>query len=144
MATWWSEFKKFALQGNMVDLAIGVVIGAAFGKVVSSLVNDIIMPPLGVLMGGVDFSDKVITLKTAVLDAHGKEVHPAAMLKYGTFINNIIDFLIVAFSIFLVIKLISMAKHKPSAAPATKDCPKCLSTIPINASRCAHCCADIA
>ena len=136
---------KFALcRGSMVDLAIGVVIGAAFGKVViRRLVNDVIMPPLGVLMGGVDFSDKSITVKSAVVDNAGKIIHPAVFLKYGAFINNIIDFGIVALSIFMVIKLISMAKHKPSAEPTTKECPMCLSTIPIAAKRCSHCCADI-
>jgi large conductance mechanosensitive channel len=144
VSSWWAEFKKFAMQGNMIDLAIGVVIGAAFGKVVTSLVNDVIMPPLGVLMGGVDFSDKVITLKPEELDAAGKVIHPASVLKYGAFINNILDFLIVAFSIFVVIKLISMAKHKPSEEPTSKECPMCLSTIPVAAKRCAHCCADIA
>jgi large conductance mechanosensitive channel len=142
VTSWWGEFKQFAIKGNMVDLAVGVVIGAAFGKVVTSLVGDVIMPPLGYLMGGVDFSDKMITIKSAVLDKSGATVHPAVLLKYGTFINNIIDFLIVAFSIFLVVKIISMAKHT-SLAPATKDCPMCLSTIPIGAKRCAHCCADI-
>lgn len=141
--SWWTEFKKFAMQGNMVDLAIGVVIGAAFGKVVTSLVNDIIMPPLGVLMGGVDFSDKAITIKSAVVE-NGKTIHQAVLLKYGTFINNIIDFLIVALSIFVVIKLISMAKHKPAADPTTKECPLCTSTISIKAKRCPQCCADLA
>lgn len=141
--SWWSEFKKFAMQGNMVDLAIGVVIGAAFGKVVTSLVNDIIMPPLGVLMGGADFSDKKFLIKSAFTDSAGV-AHKPVTLNYGVFINNILDFFIVAFSIFVVIKLISVAKHKPAAAPTTKECPKCLSTIPINATRCAHCCVDIA
>ncbi len=143
VTSWWAEFKQFAIQGNMVDLAIGVVIGAAFGKVVTSLVGDVIMPPLGVLMGGVDFSDKSVMIKAAVLDKAGHVVHPAALLKYGTFINNIIDFLIVAVSIFIVVKIISVAKHT-SLAPTTRECPMCLSTIPVAAKRCAHCCADIA
>jgi large conductance mechanosensitive channel len=142
----WSEFKAFAIQGNMVDLAVGVIIGAAFGKVVSSLVSDIMMPPLGVLMGGVNFSDKAITIKDAVLDAAGKTTHPAVLLTYGNFINAIINFVIVAASIFAVVKLITMAKHAPPAPagePTTKECPMCLSTIPIKARRCAHCCAEI-
>jgi large conductance mechanosensitive channel len=143
----WAEFKKFAMQGNMVDLAVGVVIGAAFGKVVTSLVSDIIMPPIGVLTGGVDFSDKVIHITSQVVDAAGKVVKPGVDLKYGSFINNIINFIIVAASIFVVIKLMSMAKHAPPAPagePTSKECPKCLSTIPIKATRCAHCCSDLA
>ena len=142
-----SEFKAFAVQGNMVDLAVGVIIGAAFGKVVSSLVSDIMMPPLGVLMGGVNFSDKAITIKEEVIDAVSKKViHPAVLIPYGNFINAIINFVIVAASIFVVVKLISMAKQKPPAVagePTTKECPMCLSTIPIKAKRCAHCCAEI-
>jgi large conductance mechanosensitive channel len=143
----WAEFKKFALQGNMVDLAVGLVIGTAFGKVVSSLVSDVIMPPIGVLTGGVDFSDKVIHITHAVVDATGKTIKPGVDLHYGSFINAIINFLIVAASIFVVIKLMSMAKRETPAAPGeptTKECPLCLSTIPIKAHRCAHCCADIA
>jgi large conductance mechanosensitive channel len=136
------------MQGNMVDLAVGVIIGAAFGKVVNSLVTDIMMPPLGVLMGGVNFSDKALTIKEAVIDATtGKVTHPPVFLTYGNFINAIINFLIVAISIFFVVKLMTMAKHKPPAVagePTTKECPMCLSTIPIKAHRCAHCCADLA
>jgi large conductance mechanosensitive channel len=143
----WAEFKKFAMQGNMIDLAVGVVIGAAFGKVVTSLVTDIIMPPLGYAMGGVDFSNKYITIKQGVWDA-AKNIWTTnpVQVRYGVFINNIIDFLIVAASIFVVVKLISMGKHAPPAPagePTTKECPMCLSTIPIKARRCAHCCAEI-
>src|SRR5437016_696725 len=100
----WTEFKEFALKGSVVDLAVGVIIGGAFGKIVSSLVNDIIMPPLGILMGGVDFSNKWIILREAKIDPNTKAVLvPASVLKYGVFINNVIDFTIVAFSIFLAI-----------------------------------------
>lgn len=106
------EFKDFAMKGNVVDLAIGVIIGAGFGKIVSSLVNDVIMPPLGLLMGGVDFSNKVIVLKEAV------DKTPAVLLKYGVFINSIIDFVIVAFSIFLAIKALNNFKKKEAAVPA--------------------------
>src|SRR2546423_11022122 len=107
-----SEFKEFALKGNMVDLAVGVVIGAAFGSVVKSLVDDVMMPPLGLLTGGVDFSDKKIHLKDAVVDAAGKVIKPGIDLMYGRFINNIITFLIVAIAIFIVIKAINVARRK--------------------------------
>jgi large conductance mechanosensitive channel len=145
------EFKEFAMKGSVVDLAVGVVIGGAFGKIVSSLVNDIIMPPLGLLMGGVDFSNKVFVLREAkehfdaakntwVVDV------PATLLHYGVFINNIIDFLIVAASIFLVVKAMNAAHRKPAdapAAPTTKECAFCTSTIPIHAKKCPLCTADL-
>ncbi len=127
------EFRDFAIKGNAIDMAVGIVIGAAFGKIVSSLVADIIMPPIGLLLGKVDFSSLVIQLnaKTAI--------------KYGVFINNILDFVIVAFAIFLVIRQINRLKKAPSPAdPTTKDCPKCCSTIPIKASRCPHCTSELA
>jgi len=113
------EFKEFAMRGNVVDLAVGVIIGAAFGKIVSSLVNDIIMPPIGYLLGGIDFSDKKITLVQA--DAAKKVAEVA--IRYGTFINSIIDFLIVAFCIFLVIKGINSVKKKEEEAPAAAPAP---------------------
>jgi large conductance mechanosensitive channel len=118
-----SEFKEFAVKGNMVDLAVGVIIGAAFGKVISSLVNDILMPPLGMLTGGVDFSDKKVVLKAAVHDAAGKIITPENAVMYGKFINNIIDFLIVAFAIFMVIKVINKLKRAPAPAPAVPPPP---------------------
>lgn len=127
------EFKEFAVKGNAIDMAVGLVIGAAFGKIVTSLVNDIIMPPIGLLLGKVDFSSLAIHLndKTAI--------------KYGMFINNLLDFVIVAFAIFLVIKQINrLKKAPPPAEPSTKDCPKCCSSIPIKASRCPHCTSDLA
>lgn len=111
------EFKEFAVKGNVVDLAVGVIIGAAFGKIVTSLVADIIMPPLGLLLGGIDFKDKLIELKPAV----GKT--PAVNLNYGLFINNIIDFLIVAFAIFMVIKGINAMKRKEEVAPTVAPPP---------------------
>jgi large conductance mechanosensitive channel len=113
-----NEFKQFALQGNAVDLAVGVVIGAAFGSIVNSLVKDIIMPPIGLVTGGVDFSDKMVVLKHAVLDASGKVLTPETDLRYGVFINNVINFLIVAVAIFGVIKLMSMMKPKEKPVPA--------------------------
>ena len=111
------EFKTFAMRGNVTDMAIGIVIGAAFGKIVTSLVNDVIMPPIGLLMGGVDFSQLAVTLKSA------GEGSTAVVLKYGMFINTIIDFLIVAFAIFMVIKGMNALKRKQEAAPAVVPAP---------------------
>jgi large conductance mechanosensitive channel len=111
-----SEFKEFAMRGNVVDLAVGVVIGAAFGKIVASLVNDIIMPSIGYLVGGVNFSDLAFELKAASVDAAGAEV-PAVLVKYGAFIQTIVDFLIVAFAIFVAVKVINSLKRKQAEAP---------------------------
>jgi large conductance mechanosensitive channel len=144
------EFKEFAMKGSVVDLAVGVVIGAAFGNIVTSLVRDIIMPPVGLLMGGVDFSDKVIELhgSRTYFDAakNASVTIPATTLKYGVFVNNVINFLIVAVAIFLVIKMMNAAHRKPADAPAsptTKECPMCTSTIPIHAKKCPQCTADL-
>lgn len=112
-----SEFKEFAMRGNVVDLAVGVVIGAAFGKIVASLVNDIIMPAIGFVVGGVDFGDLAIVLKEATVDAAGAEV-PAVLLKYGAFIQTVVDFLIIAAAIFVAVKVINSLKRKEEAAPA--------------------------
>ena len=112
-----TEFKEFAMRGNVIDLAVGVVIGAAFGKIVTALVDKVIMPPLGLLIGGVDFSKLAITLKAATVDAAGKEV-PAVELGYGEFINAVIQFVIVAFAIFMVVKAINRLHKKPEEAPA--------------------------
>ena len=111
------EFKKFALKGNVVDLAIGVIIGAAFGKIVTALVDKVIMPPIGLLIGGVDFSKLSIVLKEATVDAAGQEV-PAVVLAYGEFFNALIQFIIIAFAIFLVVKAINRVHKKPEEAPA--------------------------
>jgi large conductance mechanosensitive channel len=129
------EFKEFAMSGNVVDMAVGIIIGAAFGKIVSSFVSDVLMPPIGLLTGGVDFSNLAVQLKAAAGEA------PAVLLKYGVFINTIIDFLIIAFAIFMMIRAINRMKRKEEAppAPATKACPECLMTIPLNAKRCGHC-----
>jgi len=132
----FKEFKAFAMRGNVVDMAVGIVIGGAFGKIVSSFVNDVIMPPIGMLLGGVDFSELMITLKQAVGDA------PAVAISYGKFVNTVIDFIIIAFAIFMVVKGMNKMKKKdeaPAAVPTTKECPECLSTVPIKATRCAHC-----
>jgi large conductance mechanosensitive channel len=117
------EFKEFALRGNVVDMAVGVIIGAAFGKVVSSLVSDIMMPPLGYVMGGVDFSAKVVTLREPILDAAGVILKPAITLNYGLFINNIIGFAIVAFALFLIIQAMNRMKKKQEAAPEPAAMP---------------------
>jgi large conductance mechanosensitive channel len=140
-----SEFKEFAMKGSVIDLAIGIVIGAAFGKIVTSLVNDIIMPPIGMLLGGVNFNDLFISLdgKTyaslAVAQAAG-----APTINYGAFINVIIEFLIIAFVIFLLVKQINRMKRKPEAPPAnTKSCDYCKETIPLAAVRCPHCTSNL-
>jgi large conductance mechanosensitive channel len=129
------EFREFAMRGNVLDLAIGIIIGAAFGKVVSSMVNDVLMPPIGVLIGGVDFSSFGLVLKEAV------DKNPAAVLKYGVFLNNLIDFTIVAFAVFLIVKAVNRMQRRPvpAVAPTTKKCPECQMEIPLDAKRCGHC-----
>ena len=117
-----TEFREFAMRGNVIDLAVGVVIGGAFGKIVSALVDKVIMPPIGLLIGGVDFSKLAITLKAATVDAAGKEV-PAVVLAYGEFINAVIQFVIVAFAIFMVVKAINRLHKKPEEAPAAPPEP---------------------
>lgn len=111
------EFKTFAMRGNVIDLAVGVVIGAAFGKIVTSFVDGIVMPLLGMLTGGVDFSDRVVVLRDAVLGPDGKEAAAAVLFKYGAFLQTVLDFMIVAFAIFLVVKLVNRMKRKEEAAP---------------------------
>ncbi len=143
----FKEFKKFAMRGNVVDMAVGIIIGAAFGKIVASFVKDIIMPPIGLLLGDVDFSNLFVNLSEgsyATL-AQAQEAG-AATLNYGAFINTVVDFLIVAFAIFIVIRQMNRLKKPEEAAPAeptTKDCPFCLSTIPIKASRCPSCTSEL-
>lgn len=117
------EFKAFAMRGNVVDMAVGIIIGGAFGKIITSVVNDVIMPPIGMLIGGVDFADLKIVLKQAVIDAAGVEVAPAVAINYGLLVNNVINFLIVAFCIFMVIKAMNSMKKKEEAAPAAPPAP---------------------
>ena len=139
------EFRQFAMRGNVVDMAVGIIIGAAFGKIVSSFVGDILMPPLGLLMGSVDFSSLFIDLsgQSHASLAAAKEAG-AATINYGVFINTIIDFAIVAFAIFMLIRQVNRLQKPAPAAPVTmKDCPFCLSAIPIKASRCAHCTSEL-
>lgn len=131
-----NEFKKFAMRGNVVDMGVGIIIGGAFGKIVSSFVGDVIMPPIGLLVGGVDFSDLSLTLKEATDSA------PAVALKYGVFVNSTIDFVIVAFALFLLIRAINRLSGKqeaPPPGPTAKDCPECSMSIPVKAKRCAYC-----
>ena len=141
------EFKEFAMRGNVVDMAVGIIIGGAFGKIVTSLVTDVIMPPIGAMMGGVDFGSLAIKVKEATVDAAGKSV-PAVLINYGKFINTVIDFVIVAFCIFLIVKAMNelqkrMEKPAPTAAPTTKECPRCFSTIPVKAIRCPNCTSEL-
>ena len=138
------DFRDFIARGNVVDLAVGVIIGASFGKIVSSMVSDILMPPIGLLMGKVDFSGLFVALNGAHYDTLAlAKTAGAPTLNYGLFLNNVIDFLIVAFVVFLVVKQVNRIVPKPAATP-TKDCPRCTSKIPVAASKCPHCTADIA
>ncbi len=139
------EFKEFAMKGNVVDMAVGIIIGAAFGKIITSVVNDILMPPIGLLLGKVDFSNLFVDLSgqshpsLAAAKAAG-----AATINYGSFVNTVIDFVIVAFVIFLLVRQMNRLKKEPAPAPVnTKECGYCLSSIPIKATRCPHCTSDL-
>ncbi|RLC58347.1 MAG: large conductance mechanosensitive channel protein MscL [Chloroflexota bacterium] len=145
------EFKEFALRGNVVDMAVGIIVGAAFSTIVKSLVNDIIMPPIGLLLGGVDFADLFILLRAgspagpyaSLADAQAAGAVPVS---FGLFINNVISFLVVAFVMFLLIRSINRLEREeetPPAEPTTKECPYCLSTVPIKATRCPHCTSEL-
>jgi large conductance mechanosensitive channel len=140
----FKEFKTFAMRGNVMDMAVGVIIGAAFGKIVASLVEDVIMPPIGRLLGRVDFSQLFLSLdgKSYATLAEAKKA-AAATLNYGMFLNTVISFLIVALAVFLVVQLVNRWTKKPEA-PTTKDCPQCAMTIPIAAKRCGHCTSQLA
>src|SRR4030067_2226502 len=139
------EFKEFAMRGSVVDMAIGIIIGAAFGKIVSSLVGDVLMPPLGLALGNVDFSSLYINLSGQQFASLAEaQKAGAATINYGVFINTIIDFLIVAFVIFLLVKQVNRLKKQPVPVPvSTKDCPYCMSAIPIKAVRCGFCTSDL-
>ena len=139
------EFKEFALKGNVVDMAIGIIIGAAFGKIVSSLVGDVLMPPIGKLMGNLDFSNLFVALNGQVYDSlKAAKDAGAPTINYGLFLNTVIDFIIVAFVIFILVKQINrLKKAEPAAAPATKECPYCLSQIPLKATRCPACTSEV-
>lgn len=129
------EFKEFAVKGNVVDMAVGVIIGAAFGKIVTVLVSQVIMPPIGLLLGSMDFSSLAIVLKEKT------DTAAAVSINYGVFINSVIDFLIVAFAIFLLVRQLN--RFKKEAEPTTKDCPKCISKIAIQATRCPCCTSEL-
>lgn len=141
----FKEFKEFALRGNVMDLAIGVIVGAAFGKIVTSFVSDILMPPIGLLLGQVDFTNLYISLSGehyASL-AEAKKAG-AATLNYGVFLNQVIDFVIVAFAVFLLVRMLNrMKRNEAPAVVSTKTCPFCISTIPLVATRCPNCTSDL-
>ncbi|HLA84231.1 MAG TPA: large-conductance mechanosensitive channel protein MscL [Thermoguttaceae bacterium] len=134
------EFREFAMKGNVVDMAVGIIIGGAFGKIVSSLVTDVIMPPVGMLLGNVDFSKLAIVLREKAGDV------PAVTINYGLFINTVLDFVIVAAAIFIVIKQMNRLRLQPKpapAAPTTKTCPKCCTEIAVKATRCPACTSEL-
>nr|WP_090109623.1 large conductance mechanosensitive channel protein MscL [Cohnella sp. OV330] len=150
------EFKTFAMRGNVIDLAVGVIIGGAFGQIVNSLVNDIVMPPIGRLLGGVDFKDlywkigdyKEGTVVSSIKSLEDARAAGAPVIAYGQFINIIINFLIIAFCVFMLVKVINKLtegrkKDEPLAEPTSKECPYCLSVVPIKAVRCAHCTSEL-
>jgi len=141
------EFKEFAIKGNAIDMAVGIIIGAAFGKIVSSLVNDVLMPPIGLLLGNVDFSGLFFNLSGQPYRTLAEaKAAGGATINYGVFINTVIDFLIVSFVIFMLIRQINRLKREPAAppaAPTTRDCPYCFSVISIKATRCPHCTAQL-
>jgi large conductance mechanosensitive channel len=142
----FKEFREFALKGNVIDMAIGVIIGVAFGKIVTSLVSDILMPPLGLLMGKVDFASLFINLSRGSYPSlTAAKAAGAPTINYGVFFQTILDFVVVAFVVFLLVKQINRLNRQPdapAAVPTTKDCPYCLSNIPIKATRCAHCTSE--
>ncbi len=146
------EFKEFAMRGNVVDMAVGIIIGAAFGSIVKSLVDDVLMPPIGMLLGNVDFSNLFIVLKQGAVAGPFATLAEAqkagaVTLNYGVFANTIISFIIVAFAVFMLIRALNKLKRQeeaPPAEPTTKECPHCLSTIAIKATRCAHCTSELA
>jgi large conductance mechanosensitive channel len=147
----FKEFKEFAMKGNVVDMAVGIIIGLAFGAIVNSLVADVFTPPIGLLLGNVDFSNLFVVLKEGSTPGPFASLAEAqkagaVTINYGVFINTIISFLIVAFAVFLLVQGINKLKRKeeaPPAEPTTKECPHCLSTIPIKATRCAYCTSEI-
>jgi len=148
----FKEFREFAMRGNVVDMAVGIIIGGAFGTIVMSLVTDIIMPPIGLLLGGVDFTDLFLTLKEGASPgpyatlASAQEAG-AVTVAYGVFLNSVISFLIIALSVFFLVKGVNAMKRReeePSVEPTTKDCPYCLSTVPLKAIRCPFCTSELA
>jgi large conductance mechanosensitive channel len=146
-STMLKEFKEFAMKGNVMDMAVGIIIGAAFGRIVTSLVNDIIMPPIGLALGHVDFNNLFLNLThKSYPNLAAAKAAGAATINYGVFVNTVIDFVIVAFAIFLLVRQVNRWTKKPGPPPevTTKDCPYCLSKIPVRASKCAYCTAQVA
>ena len=142
------EFKEFALKGNVLDLAVGIIIGGAFGKIVDSLVKDVVMPMVGRMLGGVDFKHLYLNLGDKAFETmEAAEKAGAPLVKYGMFINTVVDFIIIAFAIFMAIKVMNRLKRAeeaaPPAEPTTRECPHCLSTIPLKATRCPHCTSQL-
>jgi large conductance mechanosensitive channel len=139
------EFKEFAMRGNVLDMAVGIIIGAAFGQIVTSFVQDVLMPPIGRLLGHVDFSNLFVNLSgTHYPTIAAAKAAGAATLNYGLFLNTIINFLIVAFAVFLLVRQVNRLAPKPAPAPAaTRDCPYCLTAIPLKATKCAHCTSEL-
>jgi len=143
----FKEFKQFAMRGNVVDMAVGIIIGAAFGKIVSSIVEDVIMPPLGMVLGKVNFSNLYLNLSGtpyATLDEAARAGAP--VIKYGVFFNSVVNFIIVAFVLFLIIRQMNKLRLQPEpvpASPSTKECPYCISVIPVRASRCPSCTSEV-
>lgn len=141
------EFKEFAMHGNVLDMAVGIIIGAAFGTIVTSFVSDILMPPIGLLLGRVDFTNLFITLKgEPYITLAQAKAAGATTLNYGVFLNTVVNFLIVAFAVFLLIRQVNRMRRQPEpapAAPTTKECPYCLSSISIRATRCAYCTTEL-
>jgi large conductance mechanosensitive channel len=145
------EFKEFAMRGNVVDMAVGIIIGAAFGAIVKSLVDDVLMPVIGLLMGNVDFSNYFLVLKAGKVPGPyatlaDAKAATAVTMNYGLFINSVVTFLIVAFAVFLLVKQINALKRQeaaPPPAPTTKECPFCLSAVPLKATRCPHCTSEL-
>ena len=142
----FKEFKEFAMRGNVLDMAVGIIIGAAFGQIVTSFVQDVLMPPIGTLLGHVDFSNLFVSLSGTHYDTvAAAKAAGAATLNYGLFLNTVINFLIVAFAVFLLVRQVNRmtAKPAPAAAPTTRDCPYCLTPVPLKATKCAHCTSEL-
>ena len=145
------EFKEFAMRGNVIDMAVGIIIGAAFGGIVNSLVSDVIMPPIGLILGNIDFSNFFLVLKEGKVagpyaSVAAAKAAGAVSLNYGVFVNTIVSFLIVAFSVFLLVRSVNKLRRKgeaPPVAPTTKECTYCFTSIPMKATRCPHCTSDI-
>jgi large conductance mechanosensitive channel len=141
----FKEFKEFAMRGNVLDMAIGIIIGAAFGRIITSLVTDIIMPPIGLILGHVDFSTMFLNISgTSYPTLAAAKAANAATINYGMFLNTVVDFIIVAVVIFLMVRQVNRwNKPAPAAAPTTKECPYCLSSVPLKATRCPNCTSEI-